>query len=173
MEIGSISSSFFRQSIIENEANAFWNDIKSNKYSLQSAENVFDGNQGRNKKISAFTLHKRELFAFSGSKDGCIAISNFSQIPHQSIPVKRHSSRISDICTSSKRPLHLFCASFDGNVKILDLSRIPSFQFAQSENGNNALFGDAIINNDSVKLHSLDLKVSFYFHLLQNLFTFF
>ena len=165
MEIGSISQLFFRQSIMENELNNFYNCLKEKKYSLQSILPIFDSSPSTDKKINAFKLHDTYLFSFSGSKDGFIGITNFTQFPYQTIAVKCHNGKITDIHTTHKRPLHLYTSAQDGFVKVLDLTRIPTFQTLQIDaneidyfNENNMYFGDCIINNQGSMIHGFDIK---------------
>jgi len=98
-------------------------------------------------------LHKRELFAFAGFKNGNIAISNFTEQPPQSLAIRCHADKVSDLCTTRQNSLNLFSSSFDGRVKVLDLSRI----LRSEENGN--YFGDTLIDNaENGNIYSLDVK---------------
>eukprot|EP01083_Nonionella_stella_P142069 438792_1 len=166
MELGLLSSSDFRSVIHENELNDFWNNITSGQYSLQSVEPIFANSTSTDTKISAFTLHDTDLLSYSGTKDGNIGITNFTQIPYETITVRCHSDKITDIHTSSKRPLHVYTSGFDGKIKILDLMRIPAFQLRETNSANssmnnhnnNTFFGDTLIDNNGGIIHGFDIK---------------
>jgi len=155
--IGRASMLDLRAAIYDHELSAFWDGVASNEYALQSVERPFSGSAGvRNEKINAFAVHDTELFAFNGTKDGHFAITNFSNHPFESIAVKIHRDRITEIRTAAQRPLFVYTAGYDGTLKILNLTRIPSFQALR--NGAHHLFGDAVVDNDSVKIHGFDLR---------------
>eukprot|EP01084_Bolivina_argentea_P101181 181455_1 len=157
MEIGLITAYDFRRIILENELNNFWN-FRKQDYSLQSILPIFDDHTHcTDKKINAFTLHDNELFAFSGTKDGHIGITNFTKIPYETSIVHSHKQKITDIQTTAKRPLHLYTSSQDGTVKILDLTRVPTWQLNEDSH---SFFGDTVISNDNVMIHGFDIKNS-------------
>lgn len=103
-------------------------------------------------------VHCTEMFVFNGTKDGYFGVTNFSQHPFESIAVRVHNDRMTDIRTAAQRPLHVYSSSYDGTVKILDLTRIPTFQAQRGGVSAANLFGDVVVENDSVKVHGFDLK---------------
>jgi len=143
-----------RDLIERNEVSAFWDGIQSNQYGLQSVQKPFDGTGSRNAKISAFTVHDTEMFVVNGTKSGWFGVTNFSQHPIDSLAVRVHQERVTDIRTTVQRPLHVYTSSYDGCIKVLDLTRIPTFQAGR----NRGLFGDAVVDNDDVKIHGFDVK---------------
>ena len=161
IEIGRGTQRDLRTMLYDNELTSFWNGVKSNQYTLQSVEKPFHRSGSRSEKINAFTVHDTELFVFNGTKDGFFGVTNFSQHPFQSIAVRVHQDRMTDIRTSAQRPLHVYTSSYDGTIKVLDLTRVPTFQAQRNRRSGNSrsnLFGDAVVDNDSVKIHGFDVK---------------
>jgi len=156
IELGKGSPHDLRSILYSNDLADFWNGVEKKQYTLQSVEKPFYRSGSRNEKINAFRVHDTELFVFNGTKDGYFGMTNYSQHPFQSIAVRVHQDRTTDIRTTAQRPLHVYTSSYDGTIKILDLTRIPSFQ--SQRRSDRGLFGDVVVDNDSVKIHGFDIK---------------